>query len=415
MQDQELSNVTELKHTTPQSQYDVLVADSKEVLVSLDKMPALFHRLIQSHEEMSAARFELEDEVSELNNDCRCYKETTSRYENDVIRLREREEILKAKLEKESCNLKVMQGYRVDAESDLREYKSRVFKAEMKLENLTSQKMSLEKVNSDYDGKLQDTRETLTALETKMDFLQQAKLELEIGGQSLREELTRKETIVEIGEAKLEQSENKINQLSLETANLSEENEHINRAREESSSAHNTELESARTRARKMEGLLEESRARSHIDSQRAADTRKENVQLSFDASQKDDLVKSLSEQISEADARSQVSTELQTEMDNRHADLLDKNQALQDELNTLREENATVSSQKKLAEKSVDTIQNDFKSTVSMFEKRLINLENENADLRKQARLGDEPRIVESLAVESASYEDYDDVMAIR
>lgn len=436
MQDLESSNVTELKRATSESEYDILVADYKDALVSLDRIPAFFRRLTQSHEEMRAARVELEGKNSELNNECQRYKETTLRHENDVIRLREREESLTIKLEQESRNLKVMQDYRVNVEVDLRDYKARVFESEKKLEKLTpiarslakekdvldvtvekliSQKTSLEKANSDYDGKLQETRETLSTLEAKTDFLQRAKTELEKANQSLREELANRDTQLKVGETKFEQYENKINQLSLEIAGLSKENEHIVRAREESNRALNNELESARTRARTMEGILEESRARSRIDSQRAAEVRKENVQLSLDISQKDVVVKSLNEQLSETGARSQIFTELQTEMDNRHADLLDKNKKLQDELNMLREENANVYSQKESAEHTVDSIQNDFKSTTSMFEKRLRNLESENADLRKQARLDDEQRVAESRASTALPDEDVDKVVPIK
>lgn len=436
MQDLESSNVTELKRATSESEYDILVADYKDALVSLDKIPTFFRRLTQSHEEMRTVSGELQGKNSELTNECQRYKETTLRYENDVIRLREREESLKIKFEQESRNLKVLQDYRVNAEADLREFKSRVFESEKKLEKITpiarslakekdvldatvekliSQKTSLEKANSDYDGKLQETRETLSTLEAKTDFLQRAKVELERAGQTLREELSSKDTKLKIGEAKLEQSENKINQVSLEIAGLSKENEHIVRAREESNRALNNELESARTRARTMEGILEEARARTRIDSQRTAEVRKENVQLTLDISQKDVVVKSINEQLSESSARSQIFTELQTEMDNRHADLLDKNKKLQDELNMLREENANVYSQKESAEKTVDAIQNDFKSTNSMFEKRLKNLESENADLRRQARLDDEQRIAENRTSKSATDEDSDKVVPIK
>jgi chromosome segregation ATPase len=435
MQDLESSNVTELRRATSESEYDILVADYKDALVSLDKIPAFFRKMTQSHEEMRVARAELEGKNSELNNECQRYKETALRYENDVVRLREREETLKMKLDQESRNLKVMQDYRVNAEADLREFKARVFESEKKLEKITpiakslakekdvldatvekliSQKTSLEKANSDYDGKLQETRETLSTLEAKTDFLQRAKVELEKASQSLREELASKDTILKVGEAKLEQAENKINQLSLEIAGLSKENEHIVRAREESNRALNNELESARTRARTMEGILEEARARSRVDSQRTAEVRKENVQLALDISQKDVVIKSLNEQLSESGARSQIFTDLQTEMDNRHADLLDKNKKLQDELNMLREENANVYSQKESAEKTIDAIQNDFKSTTSMFEKRLRNLESENADLRKQARLDDEQRIADSRA-EDASQDEGDKVVPIK
>ncbi|MEW7007155.1 MULTISPECIES: hypothetical protein [unclassified Lentilitoribacter] len=435
MQDLESNNVTELRRATSESEYDILVADYKDALVSLDKIPAFFRKMTQSHEEMRVARAELEGKNSELNNECQRYKETALRYENDVVRLREREETLKMKLDQESRNLKVMQDYRVNAEADLREFKARVFESEKKLEKITpiakslakekdvldatvekliSQKTSLEKANSDYDGKLQETRETLSTLEAKTDFLQRAKVELEKASQSLREELASKDTILKVGEAKLEQAENKINQLSLEIAGLSKENEHIVRAREESNRALNNELESARTRARTMEGILEEARARSRVDSQRTAEVRKENVQLALDISQKDVVIKSLNEQLSESGARSQIFTDLQTEMDNRHADLLDKNKKLQDELNMLREENANVYSQKESAEKTIDAIQNDFKSTTSMFEKRLRNLESENADLRKQARLDDEQRIADSRA-EDASQDEGDKVVPIK
>lgn len=398
----------EPRKAATESEYDLLVAEYTETMSSLEKIPHFFKQLTDSRDDMRAIRDELSVKNEALSNECQLHKETMLQFENEVVRLREREASLKDKLELELRNVRVLQEYRINVDADIRDLKGKLYEAERKLDRiepmakklarekdvlessvdqLVSEKMSLEKSNSEYDSKLQMAREEIGRYETKTDFLDRAKSDLENSLQTVRENLSERESELKSSENKLELADKKIEQLRLEVDALRKENEHVVRAREESNRALNNELESARTRARTMEGILEEARTRARIDSQRTAEVRKENVQLSLEVSQKDVTIKSLNEQLSDASARAGLSQKLQSEMDVLNNELADKNRQLQDEMGRLTDENSDLLAQKEAADKMIDNIQKDFDATTAMFEKRLKSLESENADLRRESK----------------------------
>lgn len=398
----------EPRRAASESEYDLLVAEYTETMSSLEKVPHYFKKLAESREDMREVRDELVIRNEALSNECQLHKETMLQFENEAIRLRERVGSLKEKLDQEMRNVRVLQDYRINADADIRDLKGRLYEAERRVERidplakklarekdvlqsnldqLIAEKMGLEKSNSDLDGKLQVAREDISRLETKTDFLDRTKVDLENSLQDAREALSEQEAALRSSDNRLELADKKIEQLRLEIDALRKENEHIVRAREESNRALNNELESARTRARTMEGILEEARTRSRIDSERTADVRKENVQLSLDVSQKDVTIKSLNEQLSEAGARAELSKELQSELDQHNQNLSDKNKQLQGDMDRLNDENSDLLAQKEAAEKTIDNIQKDFDATTAMFEKRLKSLESENADLRRESK----------------------------
>ncbi len=397
-----------VRRTTSETEHDLLISEYFDAEGAFSKIPYYFKKLNENRNELRDARNELIEKNETLSKELRFHKECAVKLENETIELKEREANLNVSLEQEKRNIKALEDFRLNADADIRDYKARIYEADKKLEKLAplarklerekdildnslrklvSEKTILEKSNSEFEGNLQKAREEIGNLETRYDFLEKTKSDLEQKLQSTRQDLSDKETEVRAHENRSQNANKKIDQLSMEIAALRKENEHIVRAREESNRALNNELESVRTRTRALEGILEQARTRSKIESKRTAEVRKENVQLTLDISQKDIIINSINEQLSEAGAKAQVSSELQSEMDTRHAGLLEKNRKLQDELDSANEQAADLLVQKETLDAMIESVQQDFGTTTSMFEKRLKALENENSDLRNEAR----------------------------
>lgn len=423
-----------VRRTTSEAEHDLLISEYSDAESAFAKIPYYFKKINDSRNELRDARNELIEKNAALNKELRFHKESVARLENETLELKERETNLNVSIEQEKRGVKALEDFRLNADADIREYKTRIHEADKKLEKLVplarklerekdildnnlrkliSEKTILDKSNSDCEGNLQKAREEISNLETKCEFLEKTKSDLEQKLDSTRQDLSDKEAEVRAHEKRSQSANKKIDQLSMEIAALRKENEHIVHAREESNRALNNELESVRTRTRALEGILEQARTRSKIDSKRTAEVRKENVQLTLDISQKDIIINSINEQLSEAGARAQVSSELQSEMDTRQAELLEKNKKLQDDLDSANEHAANLLVQKETLDAMIESIQQDFGATTTMFEKRLKALENENSELRNEARRLE--RLNASEKVEPAADDKSDKVVPIK